>query len=155
MSFFPASIARVPNALSSQLALGNITRTNVDLLRIQAQLASGKLVNKMSDDAVKGAAILELNNRLDRAGQLQRNIQHAKASLGMLDTSLGEMSDIANDGRGIASSQVGVPADGAQRRGQARRATRHFTGQQRSLQEMLDALCRFHVKPPGMSGCKF
>lgn len=116
---YPASISRVPNLLSSQIALGNITRTNLDMLRLQTQLATGKAINKVSDDAVRSAAILELNDRIGRAEQRNRNIEHARASLGVLDKSLGEVTDIAHDAKDIAATQVSFPTGPDERRSQA------------------------------------
>lgn len=81
MSMIPSSIGRVPNLLSSRIALGNITRTNVSLLRVQEQLATGRLINRTSDDSIRSATVMELNNRSQRSVQRQRNIDHGTAAL--------------------------------------------------------------------------
>ncbi len=119
MTFIPSNLGRVPNLLSSQIVLSNLTRSNIAMLRIQNQLATGRAVNQVSDDAVKAATILELNNRIDRSDQLARNIQHATASLNIIDKALEEIGNTGQEARSIASEQVGVPADASTRAGQA------------------------------------
>ncbi|MCC6228721.1 MAG: hypothetical protein IT432_05785 [Phycisphaerales bacterium] len=119
MSVYPAGLARVPNLLMKQLTLANITRTNLDLYRAQVELATGRSVNKTSDDAVKAATIAELDDRIERSGQRKRNIQHATASLGMLDTALKEAGDTALDAKDIALQQISTPSDATQRKQQA------------------------------------
>lgn len=119
MSSISSSFGRVPNLLSSQIALGNITRTNISLLRVQEQLATGRLINRTSDDSIRSATVLELNNRLQRSVQTQRNIDHGSASLGILDKSLGEAGDLAQEAKQLALEEVGFPASGEQRRSQS------------------------------------
>jgi len=119
MTFIPSNLGRVPNLLSSQLILSNLTRTNLAMLNVQNQLATGRAVNKISDNAVKAAAILELNDRIDRSDQLGRNVQHATAALNVIDKALEEIGDTGHDARSIAGEQVGVPSDSATRSGAA------------------------------------
>lgn len=119
MSVYPAGLARVPNLLMKQLTLANITKTNLDLYRAQVELATGRSVNKTSDDAVKAATIAELDDRIERSSQRTRNIQHASASLGMLDTVLKEAGDTALDAKDIALQQISTPSDATQRKQQA------------------------------------
>jgi len=119
MTFIPSNLGRVPNLLSSQLILSNLTRGNLAMLRVQNQLATGRSINQVSDDAVKAAAILELNSRIDRSDQLSRNIQHATASLNMIDKALEEIGTTGQEARSIAGEQVGIPSDSATRSGQA------------------------------------
>lgn len=119
MSMIPSSIGRVPNLLSSRIALGNITRTNVSLLRVQEQLATGRLINRTSDDSIRSATVMELNNRSQRSVQRQRNIDHGTAALGILDKSLAEASDLAQEAKQLALGEIGFPSNGDQRRSQA------------------------------------
>ena len=50
MSSIPANLARVPNSLVTRTTLSNLTRTNVDLLRITEQLTTAKRLNRPSDN---------------------------------------------------------------------------------------------------------
>jgi flagellin-like hook-associated protein FlgL len=119
MSLIPPFMSRVPNLLQSQLAIGTLSRTNLQLLRVQEQLATGRAVNRVSDDSVKAATITVLNDRLDRSEQYKRNMSHAAAALGVLDSTLGEASDLALQAKSIASEQMNVSSSASERAGQA------------------------------------
>lgn len=114
-----AGISRAPDLMMSQMALGRITRTSVELLRVQGQLATGRIVNSPSDDPVRMATILELDDRLERSGQRLRNISHAQASLGAIDTALGEAHEIALSAKEIVLTQIGFGSSATERSGQA------------------------------------
>lgn len=119
MAQIPAGIARVPNLLISQVALSNLTRTNLDLFQVQTQLSTNREVNKFSDDAVKAAGIAILDDRLSRSEQRTRNLTHADAALGVLDSALGEVYDLALEAKDIASAQVNSLSSASERAGQA------------------------------------
>lgn len=119
MSSIPANLTRVPNLLLGQGALASLTRTNLALFRVQTQLATGRAVNRFSDDAVRGAAIGVLDDRLERATQRGRNLQHADAALTSLDQALGEVSDVILEAKDIASTQVNLGSTAAERKAQA------------------------------------
>ncbi len=119
MSSIPANLTRVPNLLLSQGALANLTRTNLALFRVQAQMATGRAVNRFSDDAVKAATIGVLDDRLERGAQWARNLQHADSALTTLDQALGELSDLVLEAKDIASTQVNLGSTAAERESQA------------------------------------
>lgn len=119
MSTIPAGLSRVPNLLASRAALSNLTRTNLALLRAQTQIASGRAVSRYSDDAVKAAAIGALDERLDRAAQRTRNLQHADSALATLDQALGEASDLILEAKEIASTQVNLGSTAEERASQS------------------------------------
>lgn len=119
MSTIPANVARVPNILSSRLSLANLTRTNLDLFKLQTQLATGRAINRPSDDSVRATAIGLLDDRLERAEQRTRNLNHADAALNTLDQALGEINDLILQGSSIGKSQISLGADANQRAGQA------------------------------------
>jgi len=119
MTSFPAGIARVPNLLISDLTLRNATRTNIDLVRAQERLATGRAINRPSDDAVRASAISLLNERLERAGQVERNLNHAQTALDEADQALGEATDLLIEAKQIALAQVGSTSTGDERRAQA------------------------------------
>jgi flagellin-like hook-associated protein FlgL len=119
MSSIPAGIGRVPNLLQRQLSLANLTRTNLSLLNVQEQLSTMRQVNRVSDDAVKAAMIGVLDDRLERSGQRQRNIEHARAALGDMDNSLGEVNTLALDAKEIAASMASTGFSANDRASQA------------------------------------
>jgi flagellin-like hook-associated protein FlgL len=117
MSMIPSNLARVPNMLISSVQLQNITRTNVEYLKVQAELSTGRVVNRPSDDAAAAAAIGVLDNEIERSDQRQRNIQHAQSVLDFTDATLGELSEMFLQAQGVASSMI--QADGQTREAQA------------------------------------
>ncbi len=119
MSAIPANLARVPNSLIAQFSLASLTRTNLQLFRVQSQLSTGRAINRPSDDAIRAAAIDTLDERTERAAQRLRNLDEATTRLDLLDTALGDLSDIVLQAKEIASSQVGLGTTPEQRRGQA------------------------------------
>ncbi|MFN7020504.1 MAG: flagellin [Phycisphaerales bacterium] len=119
MSAIPANLSRVPNLLSSQLLMGNITRTSIGLVGVQNQMANGFSVSRFSDDAISASAISLLQDRMARTNQRLSNLQNAQGSLDYLDASLGSATDLILEARNIASDQVGVPADTTTRQTQA------------------------------------
>ncbi|HMN40135.1 MAG TPA: flagellin [Phycisphaerales bacterium] len=119
MSSIPANLGRVPNLLASQLLLSTITRTNVDLLTVQTQMASGKRVSRFSDDAIAAGAIGLLQQRLASGSQILGNLSSAQNSLDFLDSSIGDATNLVREAKSIASGQIGVTSDATTRNNQA------------------------------------
>jgi flagellar hook-associated protein 3 FlgL len=110
---------RIPDLLRSQSSLAQITRTQLSLFQVNAQLSSGRAITRFSDDSATAAAIAILDDRLERAGQYQRNLDHADASLTILDKALGDASELILEAKSIASEQVGLGSTPAERAAQA------------------------------------
>ena len=119
MNSTPPILARVPNMLTSQMVLGSITRTNTDLIQLQMQLASGYEILRPSDDPVGASTVSILDNMLERREQRIRNLSHAEAMLGTIDTALSDVSDILLEAKGIGLGQIGVGSDAQTRTNQA------------------------------------
>lgn len=119
MSSIPANFARTPNLLFSQLSLSRLNRTGVEMFRTQEQLSTGHAINRLSDDAIKAATILTLDDRIERSEQVRRNLSHASASLGVLDDALGEAYDLALQAREIAVQQMNFSSSRDERNSQA------------------------------------
>jgi flagellar hook-associated protein 3 FlgL len=119
MSSIPSNLSRAPTLLFSQIALGNLTRTNLALFTAQSQLSSGRLVTRYSDDAVSAASIAVLNDRLGRTEQRQRNLDNADSSLNLIDSALGQTSDLVGEARTIASAQLNTGTSAAERASQS------------------------------------
>jgi flagellin-like hook-associated protein FlgL len=111
MSSIPANLSRVPNLLASQLLLSTISRTNVDLLTVQTQLASGKRITRFSDDAIAAGTVSLLQQRLAQGSQILDNLSAAQNSLNSLDSNIGEATNVVRSAKDIASSQIGVQSD--------------------------------------------
>ena len=119
MSTFPSGIARVPNLMVSQLSLANITRSNLGLFQVQTQLATGRAINRPSEDSVKSAMIGLLDQRLERSDQLIRNLNHAESAINVMDGAIGEANDLILEAKRIASTEVNFGASAEERANQA------------------------------------
>ncbi len=119
MSTIGTSFSRVPTLLASQSALSSLNRSNASMLRVQYEIASGLRVSRPSDDALRASAIAFLDDRLERADQRGRNIDHARAALNSLDSMLAEVSELALEAKGLATSNLSTGIPPEQRRQQA------------------------------------
>ncbi|MBY0114238.1 MAG: hypothetical protein K2Y21_15610 [Phycisphaerales bacterium] len=128
MTYIPANIARVPNLLRTNLALGNISRTQLSLLDVQNQLSTGKEISRPSDDPIRYAGIQVLARRQAQSEQVQRNLSNANASLGVLDNALSEVNDVALQAKQIALAQVNSLSTATERSSQATIVNQLITG---------------------------
>lgn len=119
MSTIGSTFSRVPTLLASQSALTSINRSNAAMLRLQHQIASGLRVSRPSDDPLKAATIAYLDDRLERADQRARNLNHGQSALDALDSVLGEISELALEAKSVAVSNLGTGIPVEQRRQQA------------------------------------
>ena len=94
MNSISSVIGRVPNLLSSQMMVGSINRSNSQLLQLQMQLASGRAVNRASEDPVASGTISVLDDLVERREQRVRNLSEAGSLLGTIDAALSEMGDL-------------------------------------------------------------
>lgn len=105
--------------LSSQILLGSIQNTSHRLLNAQIQLATGRAVNRPSDNAVGASTIGVLDDILERREQRLRNLSHAESVLNTSDAALGEASNILLEAKSIGLSQIGAGSDAQTRANQA------------------------------------
>ena len=119
MSSIPSNLARVPNTLVSQIVRSSLTRTQQDILRLQIQLTTGKVVNRASDNPVAASSISVLDDLIERRDQRLRNLSHGDSVLGNVDAALGDASGMLLEAKGIGSSQIGVGSDAETRKNQA------------------------------------
>ncbi len=119
MSSIPSNLARVPNSLSSGAMLNNLTRTSQRLLDVQVQLASGRLLNRPSDNPVGASLVQSLQRGMDLREQQFRNMDQATSFMNVADSALGEAGGIILQARDIASEMIGIGGDPVTRRNQA------------------------------------
>lgn len=119
MTNIGSSFARAPNLLTQNILQSGVSRTSVELLRLQEKISSGREVNRPSDDPIYTSVIAVLDGRIERSDQRLRNIQHAGAALGTLDNALNIATELARESVAIASDQLNTTSDAATRRNQA------------------------------------
>jgi flagellar hook-associated protein 3 FlgL len=119
MTNIGSSFARAPNLLTQNILQSGVSRTSVELLRLQEKISSGREVNRPSDDPIYTSVIAVLDGRIERSDQRLRNIQHAGATLGTLDNALNNATELARESIAIASDQLNTTSDAVTRRNQA------------------------------------
>jgi flagellin-like hook-associated protein FlgL len=113
MAVIPSNLTRVSNNLRTAVATSNLTRTQVGLLKVQNQLATGKQLSVPSDDPGAAAIIQSIRKTLEQRDAYLANLKSAQNHLSAVDTSLGELTDLLREADQIASANVGsdVSAD--------------------------------------------
>jgi flagellar hook-associated protein 3 FlgL len=119
MAILPLQTARVSNLLRTNLAQGQISRTQSQLLKTQNELSTGKRLNVASDDPGDAAVVLQLQKTLEQRGAYLTNLGRAQSQLGEVDSTLGSLSDLLNEAKTIASANVGSDVTADQRAGAA------------------------------------
>lgn len=119
MTSIPSHLARVPTMLSRQLLERSIVGAQSRLLEAQMQLASGRSLNRPSDNPINASAVTVLDDVLERRGQRLRNLSHADSVLATVDQALNDAGELLLEAKGIGSSQIGIGSDAATRENQA------------------------------------
>ncbi len=119
MSSIGPIFTRTTNLMSSDNLLAAIQRTSEEISRVQQEIATGRTVDRPSDDPAKLAAILALRETLEARDQYDRNLQHATGVLNAADGALADVSDILIEARSIALSQIGIGSGEATRESEA------------------------------------
>jgi len=96
------------------------------LVGTQLQLASGKRINKPSDDPTGAAQILGLSESLKVTEQYQKNIEHARSRLELEDAALGSVGDALQRARELAVQGLN-DTNGAQDRAAIAQEIRQLT----------------------------
>ncbi len=107
MTAIPSNLARLPNMLRSQIMLSTLQSTQQRLLNTQIQLATGRRVNRPSDDALAAGTISVLDDIVERREQWLRNLSHAESVLGNLDAAFVEAVDDLPDPLGAQADRLG------------------------------------------------
>ena len=92
----------------------------------QLQLASGKRINKPSDDPIGAAQLVGLSESLKVTEQYQKNIDHARSRLELEDAALGSVGDALQRARELAVQGLN-DTNGAQDRAAIAQEIRQLT----------------------------
>lgn len=106
MSSFPTSFSRAPTAQLRMRSLNNINRTNLQLSRLNNQLATGLDLLRPSDDPVRSATVSTLDARINATSQILKNIEFGNSSVGTLDQSLGDAKSLVDEAITLATGQI-------------------------------------------------
>jgi flagellar hook-associated protein 3 FlgL len=81
MAVTPINVARVTSGLRSFNLLNTVSRSQLDLFRIQNQLATGVRFHAPSDDPTRATLSSKLDGRVDIVAQLRNNLRDVNATL--------------------------------------------------------------------------
>ena len=106
---------RITNQMTATHTLAGIQMNQTKLSRLQAQLSSGKVMTKPSDDPAAAQSALALRSELARMTQYTRNADDGKAWLGTIDQSLANAVEDIHRVRDLAvqGMSTGQADDGA------------------------------------------
>ncbi|MBN2467037.1 MAG: flagellar hook-associated protein FlgL [Deltaproteobacteria bacterium] len=85
---------RVTNKLMSDTVSSNLFKNAERLLAIQNMVASGKRINRPSDDPLEMGRVLDYRKRISTIDQYTKNISHGESWLTVTDSTLGEINDL-------------------------------------------------------------
>lgn len=98
-------VTRVTNRILINNSLTNIFRLNQNIERAQLRIATGRRINKLSDDPVRIKEILNFRSNISQNDQFVRNINRGKLFLNSADSALNDIILQLNRAREIAVSQ--------------------------------------------------
>ena len=107
MLTIPTSLGRFPSLLGSHLMLRNLQGTQSSLMQAQIQLATGRSLSRPSDDAMAARSLLSLDAVISQRMRHLGNLQFADSTLATVDSTIGELSDLLLEAKGIASGYLG------------------------------------------------
>ena len=94
---------RVTNQMMAENAKANLYRQMVQLYKTQEKIATGKRINRPSDDPIGMTQILGYRKTVSSMSQYTENITDAKLHINTIETILDTVSDFLTDAKRIAS----------------------------------------------------
>lgn len=94
---------RVTNQMMAENAKANLYRQMVQLYKTQEKIATGKRINRPSDDPIGMTQILGYRKTMSSISQYTENITDAKLHINTIETILDTVSDFLTDAKRIAS----------------------------------------------------
>ncbi|BBO79824.1 flagellar hook-associated protein 3 [Desulfosarcina ovata subsp. sediminis] len=82
----------------------NLAKQSAQLSKTQTEISTGKKINSLSDDPEGVGKVLGYRTTLSAIDQYQQNITDAKTRVEYTETILGQINDLVNDAKEIASN---------------------------------------------------
>lgn len=102
-----SGIYRVSDTWRTSTLMAGVRRANLDLGRLQQQLATGNRILSPSDDPSAAQGSMTLQRILEQQNQVLANIQNASTVFSMTDQTLGDATELLREAQTIASSNIG------------------------------------------------
>lgn len=85
---------RVTNSMLSNTFLYDLQTNSQNMQTLQQQMASGKIINKASDDPLGASTVMQLNTQMAQNTQYNSNISGTLNWLNVTDTSLNQLNSV-------------------------------------------------------------
>ncbi|MBI2875572.1 MAG: flagellar hook-associated protein FlgL [Candidatus Tectomicrobia bacterium] len=108
-------IVRVTEKMFHNSFIGNLTRSNRQLLETQERAGTGKRINRPSDDPVGMARVLNFRASLDKINEFNQNIVRGDSLLALTESSLESVGNLLDRTKQIALAQANATLSGADR----------------------------------------
>src|SRR5215467_321996 len=95
-------VARVSMQMQGSLLLGTLQQGQVNLLKVQQQLATGQRLNRASDDPGAALNIESLRRQIATNDNYSSNLDFTSGFLSQADSALGDLNDLLNQAKSIA-----------------------------------------------------
>lgn len=115
MAILPLQLGRVSNYLRSTLSLNTINGTQANLLNLENQLSTGVRLNAPSEDPGNAQIAIQLQRALERRTAYSDAMNDANSRLSMMDSTLGDVTDVLQQVQSLASANVGSDVTADQR----------------------------------------
>jgi flagellin-like hook-associated protein FlgL len=112
----PIPTTRVSDLLAQQRQLHQLQSDQVDVLRIQQQISTGRRVNYLSEDAPAGMRAVALQRLLEQKDQIQKNLSSNDAFLSETDVTLGRVSEQLSEAKAEALGVTGIHGSDIERK---------------------------------------
>jgi flagellin-like hook-associated protein FlgL len=111
----PIPTTRVSDLLAQQRLLHQLQADQVDVLRIQEQISTGRRIQYLSEDAPAGMRAVALQRLLEQKDQIARNLSSNDSFLTATDSALQEVSGLLAKANAEALGVTGIHGDDVQR----------------------------------------
>lgn len=115
MAIIPVPSTRSSELLVSQRLLNQIQNDQLDLLRIQDQLSTGRRIAVPSDDSAAAIRASQLQLRLEQKTQVSTNLNSTKSFLTATESSVASVTDTIQNIRGLAISATNTTTSDIER----------------------------------------
>jgi len=123
---------RVSDQFVRQRLLDQVQSDQVELFRLQTQLATGRKFEVPSEDSVAAQRVMSLQLLLERKGQVRSNLNTNQSYLNATDTALSQISSLMAETRGTVLSVFGTTASDTQRQAAAQQV-------EQALRQLIDS----------------
>lgn len=106
-SFYPASVGRVSTPQSIQRLLFQVNADQGAIQKLQAQLSSGRRIERPSEDPAAAIRALAAQRSLEFKDQIVTNLKGANTILAASESTLSQAQSILNEMRGVAVESSG------------------------------------------------